>query len=49
MAMMIAVMALTNLQNTASQKAEHASVTCSRATTEIAFQEFIFAVSFDNF
>lgn len=44
----IAVMALTNHQNTANLKAEHASVTCSRVTTETAFLEFISAVSLQN-
>lgn len=46
MAMMTVAMAPTNRQNTASQKVEHASVICSRATTATAFQEFTFAVSF---
>lgn len=46
--MTIVVMALMNLQNTANLKAGRASVTCSLATTEIAFQEFTFAVSFYN-
>lgn len=40
-------MELTSRQNTANQKGEHASVTCSLATTEIAFQEFTSAVNFE--
>jgi len=39
-------MELMNLQNTANQKEEPALAICSLATTEIAFQEFISAVSY---
>jgi hypothetical protein len=49
MATMIAVMALTNLQNTASLKVELASGTCSLATMAIAFRESTFAVRTFNF
>jgi hypothetical protein len=46
MATMIAVTELMNHQNTVNLKAERALVICSRATMEIAYRGFIFAVSF---